>query len=219
VLLLDLPTQQLDTIGITRGSSTYYEALEGRRGVSMYPMPFSPESFVIGGRGIVWIGNSTDPVIVGIRDPAGTPIRITWASEGRNVTRGERDRLREFYREKAPTGSQERWARFARSMDFPDIMPYFGEMKADLLGNIWVQDFEPPWVTGPQRWTVFSPDGTRVASVELPETAVPTCSRGRLYGCGGVGGILEIGDDYLLILQRDGLGVPRVSRFHLARSP
>ena len=218
VLLHDLTSHQTDTVTTVLGRNTHYELMRNRSGVSFHPMPFSPQTHVAGGSGYVWIGDFQEPDIRGFRPGGEGPTTIIEVDrQAQVVTREDQERLQHVYATQSSGDTQRRWARFARSMEFPDRMPYFGDIQTDQLGNIWVQDYEPPWTTGPQRWDVYSPLGYRIATAELPETSLPACARGTVYGCGHLGGILEIGDDYLLVRQQDHLGVTRVAKYTLLK--
>jgi len=67
---------------------------------------------------------------------------------------------------------------------------------------------EPPWTEGEQSWAVFAPDGRHVADARVPASALTPCFRRVARTCTDLrGGFLEIGADYILLAQRDELGV------------
>jgi hypothetical protein len=86
-------------------------------------------------------------------------------------------------------------------------VPFFGGLTIDPAERIWVRDYRPFWAFGPtppDTWTILSPEGTPI---------------GRLEG-GAPGSILEIGEDYVLLLERDEFDVEyvRMRRIEMPRS-
>jgi hypothetical protein len=143
-------------------------------------------------------------------------VTIRVVREAREVSRTDERHMRKIFGGLFSGEFRQRWARWAEDMDFPDRMPFFGGLKVDRAGNLWVQRYETLWAEGPQHWDVFTRDGAPLAEVEVPATALPACARRPPSGCGAVTrGILEIGDDYLLVSQRDELGVMSVSEYRL----
>ena len=85
-------------------------------------------------------------------------------------------------------------------LPLPEFFPPFGEMKADLLGFLWVRDFEMPGAES-LPWSVFDPEGALVARVTLPEHFNP----------------MEIGADYILGVGRDEMDVEYIRMYSLTR--
>ena len=92
-------------------------------------------------------------------------------------------------------------------------------MRVDAQGQLWVQEYEPHWTTGDQRWWVYRKNGDAVAEVRVPSSALPGC--GRRFGatCLDRGDFLEIGRDYLLVRQQDEWGVPYVREYRILKRP
>jgi hypothetical protein len=95
---------------------------------------------------------------------------------------------------------------------FSRIVPAFLTFQVSQDGYVWTQEYQiersmlllravfPPRIE-PVRWTVFDPDGTQLGDVEIP-----------------VGfSISEIGDDYILGVFRDDLGVEQVRMYSLVK--
>ena len=82
----------------------------------------------------------------------------------------------------------------------PPEMPAFVEMHAAPDGHLWVERFRFPGDTG-RRWGVFAPDGAFLGNLELPPNFAVT----------------EIGNDYVLGVVTDELGVERVQLHRLIR--
>lgn len=143
LLTYDFETRQVDTLTTILGRSTFYERKD--RGVWTYASPFAVETFVAAGEGQFGVGEASQDEInayrPGFREPVVT-IRVE--TEPRDVTRADRRRTREAYSELYSGDLGRRWARYARSMSFPDEMPRFGQLEVDGLGNLWVQQYETP---------------------------------------------------------------------------
>ena len=216
LLLFNFDTRHADTLGTVLGRRTDYEPMG--RGLAIIPTPFGPETFVATGGGMVWTGDNENPTIRGYRtDRSNAEIEIRSPFEARRVSRSDRERMQEAY-SKTYSGDTQNWgARYARSMDFPQEMPWFGPLEVDRLGNLWVQEYEPFGVEGDQHWAVFSQDGQHVADATVPPSAVPPCARGVTRSCDDLTGIFEIGADYMLVPQSDEWGVRYVREFRIRK--
>jgi hypothetical protein len=85
-------------------------------------------------------------------------------------------------------------------MPVPDVMPALAGLHADALGYLWVEEYRRPGDDTPV-FDILDPDGAHVGRVTLPEGME----------------ILEVGDDYLLALYQDELGVEYVKVLTLLR--
>ncbi len=65
-----------------------------------------------------------------------------------------------------------------------------------------MRDAERPGEDSPQLWTVLSPEGKLLATAHLPREAR----------------VLEIGDDYVIVVTTDDLDVQYVQMYALTRS-
>lgn len=217
VVMHDLESRETHPVATLPSDATYYEAMPGTNGVYVYPAPFGPRLFVAGGGGMLWVGDSALPLVRGYRPGSDEPaIMLRLPGPRREVGRRDRARIREMYETMYSGERRERWARVAASMDIPEHMPWYGGLEVDRVGNLWVQAYEPPGADGPQRWSVYSREGTLIATVDVAAAALPPCAR-RLHGCTRRGAFLEIGDDYFLVRQSDELGVVRVQRYPLVK--
>jgi len=88
------------------------------------------------------------------------------------------------------------------ALPLPDHFPPFGSLLADLEGYLWVQDFQRPGAEN-RSWSIFDPQGARVARVTLPERFNP----------------LEIGSDFVLGLAWDEMNVEYLRLYSLRRPP
>jgi hypothetical protein len=82
----------------------------------------------------------------------------------------------------------------------PETMQAYSDLKADDLGNLWVQEFDPD-ADGSRSWSVFDSDGRMLGSVLLPVDSRPT----------------HIGEDFLLGIWRDDLEGERVQMYGLMK--
>jgi hypothetical protein len=93
------------------------------------------------------------------------------------------------------TGDQRKfWEQLLDMHVYPDRMPAYSGLIVDSARRRWVREFKPSWETGPQRWTVVSPDGVIVA-----EAAVPADLE-----------IREIGADHLIARRQVAFGVEQI---------
>jgi hypothetical protein len=82
----------------------------------------------------------------------------------------------------------------------PSVMPTHSALAFDAVGDLWVENFRLPWDhESPRIWSVFGPDGRWLGDVQLPEGL-------RVY---------EIGDDYVVGVETDTLGVEFVRLYRL----
>ena len=90
-----------------------------------------------------------------------------------------------------------------QEIPLPETFPAFAEATADLVGHLWVREHELPGEgSADPVWTVFDPEGRILGFVETP---------------GGLD-IYEIGEDYILGLATDEVGVEYIQVWSLERS-
>lgn len=87
-----------------------------------------------------------------------------------------------------------------REMPTPETMPAYGGLIVDEADFLWIQDFPRPGVRL-RTWTVFDPEGTPRTRLSLP-------SDNR---------VLEIGEDHLMAVFEDSLGVEYLRIYPLRR--
>jgi len=94
--------------------------------------------------------------------------------------------------------------REAAEVDFPDTKPaYASSIRGDAEGNIWVPGYSMTDDEGPTLplWAVFNRDGRFLGELRLP----------RRFRA------LEIGDDYIMGVQRDDLDVEHLQRYAIVK--
>ena len=85
-------------------------------------------------------------------------------------------------------------------------MPFTGKMRFDESGRLWIASYVPdPVLVVPQewRWTIIDENG-------LPLARMTT---------GPSDDILEIGDDYMLLRERDDMDVESMAMYRIERGP
>ena len=102
------------------------------------------------------------------------------------------------------------------SLRSPDSIPAVQDLRLDALGNVWLETYQPPGAspretarerginveTGPSPWIVLDPEGRLLGTVLTP-----------------IGlRVFEIGDDYVLGVWIDSLGVEHVRRHRLVKN-
>lgn len=165
-----------------------------------WPHPFGREiSFALGSDRI-YIG-SGERLEVDVLDRSGRPRRIV---RGPVVDRALSPDMLERYRASELSNLQRVVADgLAESgIALPDSVPAYTDMRLDPLDHLWVRRFQRPDERG-ERWGVFGPDGTFLGHVAMPPGL----------------DVQQIGDDFVLGVTRDELGVARVVVHTLRRRP
>lgn len=88
----------------------------------------------------------------------------------------------------------------ADGLELPSSLPAFDQILLNPGGEVWVRRFRTPRDPG-ERWGVFGPDGAFLGHVAMPAGFA----------------LHEVGDDYLLGVGTDGMGVERVQLYRLLR--
>jgi len=92
------------------------------------------------------------------------------------------------------------WEPRIRSLPLPETMPPYDTLVVDARDNLWVREL-PPLSDGRQHWTVFDARGVMLGSVDLPEALRVT----------------QVGDDFVLGIWQDELGVESVRQYALIK--
>ena len=157
-----------------------------------------PHPFGRGTLGAVW----GDLVAIGVQDSYeikafaayGTLVRIVRRTGNlEQPTRADQDA---YFAERFAD-----WPDFlneVKDMPLVDSYPAFGEILSDLAGNLWVREYSASGA-GDAVWAVFDPEGRIRGLVETPSGLE----------------VFEIGEDYVLGLVEDELGVEYVQMYDL----
>lgn len=185
----------VDTLFEAPGGEAYRE--EFADGISQSLVPFGREERTAVGRDRIYVGNGAEAAIEA-HDLAGRHVlSIRIDANRREVTEQDRERwiaatLSASIYEARPDAAERARRRFDEA-PLPDLMPVHGALATDAEGRLWVQRYTPPWEDG-NEWWVFAHDGRWLGSVELPPGLE----------------VFEIGEDYVLGLERDELDVESV---------
>lgn len=183
-------------------------------GVAADP-PWSGDVFTAPARdGIgLWVGNSRDPAseirLLNVEEGAERVVR--WQAD-RAVTGEDRDEYRRWYMADAQEiDDPERRRRYESMLDrmpWPDRFPAYDRLITDRAGRIWVAEYlreDRVEDDDLQRWTIFSADGTEVVGrFDAPQ---------RFEGVV----LKDVGDDWMLLVERDELDVERVRLYRIER--
>ena len=136
-------------------------------------------------------------------DAEGTLLRrVRWAGPDRAVSEADVDAFRARFRERETTSELAmQFARFVVEVPAADRFPAYNALEVDAAGNLWLAEYARPRAEGPRAWTVLDAEGRWLGEVEMPRDLE----------------VWEIGEDYVLGVARDELGVVRVRMYGLAK--
>ena len=86
-------------------------------------------------------------------------------------------------------------------VEYPPTIPPSSQLLVDSEDHLWVRHYSTRWTPGPERWSVFAPDGFLLGTVETPE---------RLQ-------VRQIGPDFLLGIWTDELDIRYIRKYPLRR--
>jgi len=192
IMLYSRDGQPLDTLGVWAGTEGYAHGMTGG------PLVFGRSTDIEATDGALFVADN-DRYEILVHDLTGelrTIVRRTHAE--RPVTSADIDRYHREAREGGPL--RPAWAARIADTPFPERMPAFEGLLVDAAGRLWVEDYEP-WPVDEVGWSVFSPEGHLVATAR---------TAGDLR-------VTQIGEDWILGVHRDDLGVQTVRLHRLAR--
>lgn len=142
-----------------------------------------------GARSITWL------------DPSGRPSQVsTWT--GPSLTVREADR-RAFLRNRlgvTEAADRSLYRKLAQETVFSDSFPSFDRLVISADGQVWVRSYRQPRQTGPDRWVVVARGGDVLGAVLVPAGF----------------DVHEVGDGYVLGVERDSLDVEYVRKYTYA---
>jgi hypothetical protein len=136
-------------------------------------------------------------------DPGGSEIVVRWAEEPVQVEPGGaavaawRDSMMELYARKF---TREDARRMLSQVPAPTAYPPYTDLVLDHRGRLWVKTGRTAATAKADAYLVFSPTGEALGTASVPPIR-----------------ILEIGDDYLAGVSRDGYGVQYLEVFGITR--
>jgi hypothetical protein len=118
----------------------------------------------------------------------------------RPATAADIERMRDERLSGLPEGPFRRFEeRVVRELPARESHPAFLSFQADEAGHLWIEESRLPWES--PFWTVFDPEGRLLGSLAFPDSFRPT----------------DFGDDFVLGVARDELGVDRVRLYELLK--
>jgi hypothetical protein len=202
----------LDTIarlpGLTTFAPTYWRSRIGARASGDGPPPPPPPLPPFAPRPVVWVSGdrfyygSGDRYEIAVYDQTGALTTLIRAMQARTaVTRALIEAKGAELVARLPAGRfRDAYARLIAQSAHPDSTPPFDRILVDRTGALWVRDYLVPRVAT-VAWNVFEAGGRWLTRLELPT---------RLD-------IRDIGEDYVLALERDTLDVELIRVYSLAR--
>jgi len=171
-------------------------------GIAEFNLPFGRDRHIAVSNELVWIGPSDRYEFRGY-DPGGVLKRIVRLDRALGEpTASDKDEWFDFQtRDVEAPQLLSMYRRVREAAEPPPTAPAFSDLVTDLDGNVWVQDYEPPWGQGRSEWRVFDPMGRGVAIARLPEG---------LH-------VHEIGPDYVLGRWEEPNGVEHIRVYPLRR--
>ena len=197
------------TIGVVDGRGRLERIVGTFPGPERYRYPNNDGPWRLGKSTTARLGS--DGVYVGTADsfaiqviaPDGSQRSFGRKQVATRLTSEMRERYRESIVSRVPAARRPAARTTLRAIELPSSLPAYSDFQIDRLGFVWVSPYEIPGqqATDGMDWDVFSPDGEFVASVRIPVHFRPT----------------EIGDDYMLGVSTDTLGVQRAHMYSLSR--
>jgi hypothetical protein len=185
------------------GDETVYNsrAMEGGTMVTSTPRPFSRSAVAaVSGRSFFY--GSQDSYEIRVLDQSGELSRIIRRDKApAPVTDAQVEAVLAEMVDEADDDDQSReFRRMFREAPIPEEHPAHGAIYADKLGFLWVEEYRLPGEES-RITTVFDPEGRVVETLVLPPGLR----------------IEEIGEDYILGVYRDELGVEYLRSYDLTR--
>jgi len=205
--LIDPATGASRTVGVFEGERWFetetYQA-EGVNSVEAWRLrvPFDPAPAAAVGPDRFYLTLGDKPEFREYDSAGRLRRKVRVDEERRPVTDQDRTAYREHAVRSALNPAQaEMMDHWYRPVEMPDWMPVFRELVVDDLGWIWAKEYEFSQSI-PAVWLVFDPEGRGRGVVELP---------------GGLD-VHQIGEDFILGVWTDDLGVESVRRYWLSRA-
>ena len=155
-----------------------------------------------GGNRFYYAGNESDEIRVYAAD--GHLVSLLRPGVAvRSVTSDDIAAYRSETMARAPAdpATRRQWEDQLNESPYPDAFPIYRLLRVDRTGMLWAETYRIPGASE-SIWWVFDPEGVRVAEVRTPLAWR----------------VFDIGEDYLLALERDELDVEYVRRYRLQRN-
>jgi hypothetical protein len=167
---------------------------------------FSPAIFAVSvviapSRDGLWYGDTEQYELREVAGPGETRRIVRWTGPDRTVRDSDVNAILAKWSESVEPDVRSYLAEYGRTHPRADQFPACERIIADLTGRLWVQGYVKDHEDdGLRRWVVFSPDGEQaLARATLPASLE----------------LMEIGNDWVLGVERDDLGVESMVLYHL----
>lgn len=196
------------TLGIARYQAPHWSG----------PEPLGPRAILRLHDGRLYVGETLTPRIR-VLDPSGAPRReLSWDPGASPDIEATVRRVIDTAVARAPRGQEEATRTRYEAAPMPERLSVWWDFLVDAEGFVWIRPWEPlrhavalgglgqtSYLLGASgqggRWTILSPEGERVGEIALPADLNP----------------VWIGEDALVGLRRDPLGVESVHVYRLVR--
>ncbi len=199
---LDAAGAPTDTVGEFIGAERYIDV--GSSGgaitsINVTTPPFSRTTTVVAAGDELFVATQ-DAAQIEVYGPDGALRRIVRTGVAlRPVTSDLVDAFLDHAFVDLPDEQRKSARQAAAAAPIGKYVPPYGAIAVDRDGDLWVQDYAA--VSDENRWTVYGPDGAARARIALPRRFTP----------------YDIGDDWILGLEVDDLGVEHVRLYELGK--
>lgn len=146
-------------------------ALGPQNQVEISPVPFAPETQRAARTDGYWIGRQNGPEIALLDATGKVRTLVRWLGKPVATTKTDMQGYVDQAIEAATSEEQRAALRTQGTayFQYAATLPPHGPLVAGVDGALWMNEYRRPGVRGPERWTVFGPDGVAREEVELPE--------------------------------------------------
>ena len=197
------------SLGLHPGAENFWHWEDHRTDGTAFFIPEPPfqKSLVWSAWGELVVLAPTDHYELRAYRPDGSLARIVRReNDVRSPVQADLDSYLDVHRRYAEQWPRDAGRLFEAALDaltIPGSFPAFSAIEVDLLGNLWVREYNLPSQADRALWTVFDPEGVALGFVETPSELLV---------------VYEIGADYILGKASDDLGVEYVQLWGLDRS-
>lgn len=164
--------------------------------------PFTRRVVYFPGSQGLYVGASEDLEIQRFGSDGVLDLVIRAAHRSLVLTQEDREMLENYERGRlAESASAEELERALAALEYPETVPPYSQLLVDSEDHLWVRDYKSRGTSGPEVWSVFSPEGQLLGTLETPE---------RLQ-------VRQIGVDFVLGIWTDELDVRYVRMYTLER--
>lgn len=203
LVLRDDPAKDvIDTIGRHVHSRAGLVEIPGVTTRAARPLVFSSVTSADAAGSRIAVSTGRDPEVWLYQPVDGRITVVRWNDAAVPVSDADGDAFAQIEIERAPDEMRPRMRQRFENERFAEHFPFAGRVELDADGRLWVEHWLHPHAEDPPMWTVFAPDGSMLATVELP--------RGFH--------LLDVRGDVVVGRVRDELDVEQVRVYTLIRS-